>query len=173
MPVTQRGFTLIEVIVVIILVGIISITAASKIMGRSSFDAHLNRDQAISIARQVQVMAMNHPVISASDANAICYSLQISQGYLGSPNCNTVLPGMAPALTAADNSLSLSTEGLNVENLYFDMLGQPFYFSEAGEKEMRIHACQSSSGCKVIFRSEADEKTTMCINQEGYIYAGC
>lgn len=173
MPDNQRGFTLIELIVVIMLVGIISATAASRMSGRSSFDAHLNRDQAISIVRQVQILSMNKPITSPSNTNTSCYSLQISPGYLGSPRCDNVLPGMPPALTTADNNLSLSTEGLAVGNLYFDMLGQPFYFTGTGENEKRVHACRSSSGCKIIFRSGANETTTMCINQEGYIYAGC
>jgi len=173
MPGSERGFTLIELIIVIMLVGIVSATAASRMSGRSSFDAHLNRDQAISIARQVQILSMNHLVTSANDANASCYSLQISPDYLGSPRCDNVLPGMPPALTAADNNLSLSAEGLAVENLYFDMLGQPFYFTGTGENEKRVNACRGSSGCKIIFRSGANETTTMCINREGYIYAGC
>ncbi|MGF1716230.1 prepilin-type N-terminal cleavage/methylation domain-containing protein [Photobacterium chitinilyticum] len=169
----QQGFTLVELVVVIILVGILGATATSKMIGRSSFDAHLNRDQAISIARQVQILSMNHLVTSANDANASCYSLQVSSGYLGSPRCDNVLPGMPPALTAADNNLRLSAEGLAVENLYFDMLGQPFYFTGTGENEKRVSACRSRSGCKITFRSGTNEQTTMCINQEGYIYAGC
>ncbi|MGF1692763.1 type II secretion system protein [Photobacterium kagoshimensis] len=163
----NRGFTLVELIVVILLIGIVSGTVASRFVGRDSFDAFLNRDVGISLARQIQIMAMNQSISSSGS----CYALIIEQDYLGSPNtttCHQQFPDLLPPLTA-DDKLVISSREFGISNekveMYFDITGKPFYFLGA-EKHS---ACAAI--CKFDFLTSANQKSSMCINKEGYIYA--
>ena len=72
----QQGFTLIELVMVIIVLAIISVTAASRYASKSSFSAELMRDQAISIARQIQISAMQQQQLA-------CATLTITESLFG------------------------------------------------------------------------------------------
>ncbi|MDF4956954.1 type II secretion system protein, partial [Vibrio parahaemolyticus] len=52
------GFTLMELILVIVLLSILSLFAASRFMGSSSFSAYTLQERVISVIRQVQVNRM-------------------------------------------------------------------------------------------------------------------
>ncbi|MDO6544441.1 type II secretion system protein [Photobacterium sanguinicancri] len=167
----NRGFTLIELIVVILLIGIVSGTVASRFVGRDSFDAFLNRDVGISLARQIQIMTMNQSISSPD----ICYALIITPDYLGSSNsaaCNKQLPDLLPPLTSNDKLAIRSSElGISQETveMYFDITGKPFYFTGKGVTAKKVQACTAI--CQFDFLNSNNQKSSMCINKEGYIYA--
>lgn len=163
MPGHQRGFTLIELIAVIILVGIISVTAASRLIGRTSFDAYLNRDQAIAIFRQVQTVAMNQG--DADPAANTCHTLVVSATYFGVPT--GCLQDMA-ALSATDHQLQLLVTGVpaSVTRWYFNLLGRPYYLDADNQRQP---LCLDS--CRLTFSSGEQEQAAMVINREGYVYA--
>lgn len=52
------GFTLMELILVIVLLSILSLFAASRFMGSGSFSAYALQERVISVIRQVQVNRM-------------------------------------------------------------------------------------------------------------------
>ncbi|MEJ2763890.1 prepilin-type N-terminal cleavage/methylation domain-containing protein [Photobacterium sp. MCCC 1A19761] len=163
MPGHQRGFTLIELIAVIILVGIISVTAASRLIGRSSFDAYLNRDQAIALVRQIQTIAMNQGDVSA--APDPCHTLNVSSTRFGVPDgCSQTLA----ALTATEHRMQLSVTGAPVTatRWYFNLLGRPYYL-DADHQPQPL--CLNS--CRLTFSSGDRERAVMVINREGYVYA--
>ncbi|MEZ8741460.1 type II secretion system protein [Photobacterium swingsii] len=166
----NRGFTLVELIVVILLIGIVSGTVASRFVGRDSFDAFLNRDVGISLARQIQIMAMNQSISSSGS----CYALIIEQDYLGSPNtavCRQQFPDLLPPLTA-DDQLNIRFDELGSASkieLYFDITGKPFYFTGKGRNTKKVQACTAI--CQFDFLTSTNQKSSMCINKEGYIYA--
>ncbi|WP_232061099.1 prepilin-type N-terminal cleavage/methylation domain-containing protein [Vibrio taketomensis] len=72
------GFTLVELIIVIILLAIFSVYAASRYIGLGSFSALAIQDSVISIARQVQLDGMQSSVTVPNDS----FTLQISKTVL-------------------------------------------------------------------------------------------
>ncbi|PSW10219.1 prepilin-type cleavage/methylation domain-containing protein [Photobacterium sanctipauli] len=166
MPRHQRGFTLIEVIVVIVLIGIISVTAASRIFGRSSFDAYLARDQAISIARQIQLLSMNQTISLPSDDPSQCYSLVVRSDYFGSLECASNLQS-SRWLSSENDRVSFSVNE-SASAIYFDILGRPFMFDGTNKK---VALCQNS-GCEVTVTARNNEQAKLCINSEGYMWSG-
>ena len=161
----STGFTLLELIIVIVLVGIISVTAASRLFGRSGFDAVLARDQAISIARQVQLVGMNSPV-KPTNPNS-CLALLISTTEFGSEHCASNSQS-THKLTLENDLVNFAFfDGVNAQNsadIYFDMLGRPSIVSN--QQLQRI--CTASS-CLVTITSRNGEQASLCINSEGYI----
>jgi MSHA pilin protein MshC len=54
-----RGFTLIELVLVIILIGVLAVTAAPRFFTASGYDQIAVQDQLIQLLRQAQLQTMN------------------------------------------------------------------------------------------------------------------
>ena len=163
--VKNAGFTLLELIIVIVLIGIISVTAASRLLGRSGFDAVLARDQAISIARQIQLVGMNSPVNPVSPSS--CLALQISTAEFGTDNCANNSQSTRK-LTFDNDGVNFAlfdgNEQIDPASIYFDMLGRPSVI----ENQQLKRIC-TGPNCQVVITSRNGEQANLCINSEGYI----
>lgn len=164
MPRNNRGFTLIELIVVIILVGILSLTAASRLMGPSSFTSNVARDQAVSIARQVQQIGMSNPVDSLQEDSNHCRALTVTKERFGSAVCHVTDEQSSSVLIPSQQNVTLSSSVNLPSVVYFDLLGRPFEFIATGKR----YLC-SGARCQISFQSTNAEIASLCINQEGYI----
>ncbi|MDG3084791.1 type II secretion system protein [Vibrio hannami] len=155
----QSGFTLIELVVVIILLGIISTYAASRYIGKSSFSTFAAQEQAISIIRQIQLGRMYSNVSDATAVSESNYRLSVSSDCLGSvSSCASGASDSSNRLTVDDGNLSFSS---TLSPVTFDLLGNPL--SAAGEL---------LSAPVTITISNGSESNRVCINPQGYVY-GC
>ena len=144
------GFTLIELVVVILIISIMAITVVPKMIGSSSFDSFVYRDQMISSLRLMQQQAMQQ-----TDGNSCHQTIVNSDGYGASSNCSspTLIPNWQNENTGfaipADSTVSLS----GVSTLTFDSLG-------------RVAEC--AGGC--IIELTSDDTALLCIESQGYIH---
>ena len=68
----KQGFTLVELVIVIIVLGILTAVALPKLLGKSAFEDYTVKDQLIARLRLVQLQNMNaDPGLSAT--NNACY----------------------------------------------------------------------------------------------------
>lgn len=95
---TSYGFTLIELIIVVILLGIISVTALPRFMGKSGAEETTTQDQMISVLRRMQNQAMQQT------SAVFCHQLLLTQTQLGAPNINPcdAVPANTQLTTAAN-----------------------------------------------------------------------
>ena len=135
---------------VIIVLAIISVTAASRYASKSSFSAELIRDQAMSIARQIQIGAMQQQQLA-------CTTLTITDSLFG---CAT-RQNSTNYLTTANDQVTITPNYF----LGFNLLGQPF--NPQGERQ-----CMTGSGCEITFTASNNNQAKMCINPQGYIHSG-
>ncbi len=153
-----NGFTLVELIIVIIILGIISTFAASRFVGTSSYSTFTAQEQAISVIRQIQVNRMQSNVSAASDS----FRLAINSNCLGSvAACNLNLSNSAQKTQAdarsdyvRESNISFSPANTVID---FDLLGNP---SVSAGVNITINSTTSSNSAQV------------CINSQGYVREG-
>jgi len=148
----QSGFTLIELVVIILLLSIISVYAASRYSGTSSFSAFAAQEQAISIIRQIQLSRMQSNVSGTVSTD---YQLRVSSDCLGSvSSCTSTTNSRSNRLILPQDVSFAQT--MTVE---FDLLGNP--------------SC-ASGACPANFKidiSDSGVTASVCINSQGYVYA--
>ncbi len=154
----SKGFTLVELIIVIIILGIISTFAASRFVGTSSYSTFTAQEQAISVIRQIQVNRMQSNVSAASDS----FRLAINSNCLGSvAACNLNLSNSAQKTQAdarsdyvRESDISFSPANTVID---FDLLGNP---SVSAGVNITINSTTSSNSAQV------------CITSQGYVREG-
>ncbi|MFA0414354.1 prepilin-type N-terminal cleavage/methylation domain-containing protein [Vibrio renipiscarius] len=147
------GFTLVELIVVIILLAIISVYAASRYIGVGSFTAFAIQDSVISIARQIQLNRMQSNSQTLTDD----VILSISPTCFGSKaSCDT--PSDSRSDWVMEEGVRFSAKP-NLNIIEFDLLGSPLGAASAGmaitvqgtNSQTQVSICPngliSSSGC--------------------------
>jgi len=112
-----RGFTLVELIVVIVIVGIVALIAAPRFFSQAGFSAASFQDTAISAMRYAHKLAQaqhtNVYVLSNANSVALCYDAGCASRVLN------------PTDSAAFVVSAPSGIGISSTNFYFNSLGQP------------------------------------------------
>lgn len=130
-----QGFTLIELVIVIILLGILAATAVPKFLTRSSFEAQTTRAELMQLLKTVQQQAMscdedcreNVGGMARSDNPYACNKVIIKSDRFGIPaNCNdTDLPDNfnPPQLGISQTEADSSAIRFSPHTIEFDPLG--------------------------------------------------
>ncbi|HAS6307590.1 TPA: prepilin-type N-terminal cleavage/methylation domain-containing protein [Vibrio vulnificus] len=155
---TLKGFTLIELIVVILLISIVSAYAASRYIGTGSFSAYAAQEQAISIIRQLQVYRMQS---NTTGTYNLSFQLTASGGCLGSTvGCDVATMPQA----AQSRSDVMRLEGVSVSStmspIRFDLRGNP------------LQTDGSALNSVTITFTASGESASVCINSQGYVSGG-
>ncbi|EJE8558248.1 type II secretion system protein [Vibrio vulnificus] len=154
----QAGFTLVELIVVILLISIVSAYAASRYIGTGSFSAYAAQEQAISIIRQLQVYRMQSNTTNSANPN---FELTASGGCLGSTaGCTAAATPQA----AESRSDVMRLDGVSVSStispIRFDLRGNP------------LQTNGSALNSVTITFTASGESASVCINSQGYVSGG-
>ncbi len=170
------GFTLMELILVIVLLSIVALSASSRFIGKGSFSAYAVQDQAISVIRQVQLNRMQSNVDVNKNYPERCdpndYAINENNSYLNF--CllveDTCIGSVAAcALTGderdsrsdfvADDSAKFSLSTGVKGRIDFDLLGNPLN--------------SASGGVVIIIQDQnGDSRCEVEINSQGYVSKG-
>lgn len=167
----QNGFTIIEMVVAIVIVGILSAVTLSRFMGGNAFNAPIVRDQIISLARIAQQSALGrndvemtitpNPAgtsvfIEVTDSNG---ANQISAETLSLES--VVLSGDANNT----DSCAPGDAGVAISN------GNPMelVFGELGGLE-EVSGVAVTSAVRICINSNASD--SVCLSPSGFAYGG-
>ncbi|WP_322406847.1 prepilin-type N-terminal cleavage/methylation domain-containing protein [Idiomarina sp. PL1-037] len=138
-----RGFTLIELIIILVIIGILAVSAGPVFFDNSGTKSQVLRQQAMSILRGIQLQAMQDTTGN--------YSSVVSENTLGAP---PFIEENNRQISNADN-VTFSFSGSLPATIGFDGLGRPTE--------------QCSGGCTITFTEGSGTSRDLCINKEGYI----
>lgn len=148
-----KGFTLIELIVVIIILAILSVTVAPKFFTANGFSEYAYRTDILAKLHLIQTRAMQQ-------VNEPCHQVMITSKQLGKASCDTIpvyvnqAMNRATLVTIDSNDLvTLNPDGLVFR---FDNMGKPY--TSAGNQQIEI---------TII----GEQTLTVTIESQGYIHA--
>jgi len=162
-----KGFTLIELVVVLILIGVLSVTIVPRMFDTNSFDARAYQVEVIAILRSAQLRAMQQtdaqfnldPKLNEKG----CHTVTVTTTQVGlADNCALVsqdedgeytLDELHVPRVISDNNVTFGGTFLN-GSVIFDNLGRP---------------SNCDNGCNITVNG--DETLTVIIESEGFIYA--
>jgi MSHA pilin protein MshC len=138
----SQGFTLIELIIILVIIGILAVSASPIFISDSGTKSQTTRLQAMSILRAVQQQAMQDTVND--------YSVSVTESTFGNPPYDD------------DNSLQLS----NLDDITFSPADLTIGFNALGQP-----TDDCVGGCAVIITESSGISRTISINKEGFIDA--
>lgn len=179
MPIKTAGYTLLELIVVITVLGVLAVSAYSRFQGTDGVAEYSYQARLVGALRNMQTRAMQ------DTRPGYCYQINLdtTTPAFGPPTLAYAVGGGAPQQaqscattidfstpeylrTSSDemtdeNVLLSALSGANaIDHLGFDGLGRP-----VDNNQQAI----CSSGCTLTFTGTASAQ--VCVESEGYIYA--
>ncbi|MBL4826892.1 MAG: type II secretion system protein [Spongiibacteraceae bacterium] len=116
----QQGFTLVELVAVIVLLGVLTVTVAPRFMGTDTFSQFAARDQILSAYRYAQQRSM-------LDRSGSCYQLLIDSTGFGPQRDGDFFGPVKQVLFTGD----YSQISVTATAIYFDGLGNALSDSTA------------------------------------------
>ncbi|MBA6297630.1 prepilin-type N-terminal cleavage/methylation domain-containing protein [Colwellia sp. MB02u-9] len=160
----NQGFTLIELIIVIIILGILSVTVAPKFFTAKGFSAYGYRTDVIAKLRLIQLKAMQQTQAAPDPENENrCHTVLLTDKKLGTPdNCvdelsfNSTWQDSTTKVKIADqDDVIFSGENITDNSFSFDSMGRP--------------SSSCNAPCKITINGE--QNISVQIESEGYIHA--
>lgn len=149
----SRGFTLIELIIVIIILGILSVTVAPKFFSSKGFSEYAYRTDIIAKLRLIQTKAMQQ-----TNSN-YCHTVLVTTTQLGTPDSCGASPSFATPWQ--DSALKLQVDSNDNIKFSTNFSGNSFSFDSMGRP-----SC--SAPCKITISGE--QNISVQIESEGYIH---
>ena len=152
--VKKNGFTLVELIITILVIGVLAVTAAPRFLGSDTEEAIALRDRTLQLVRNMQLRAMQN-VQDTSCVKITSTAIAPPAGH----DCANALSTAFDAdqvVNAASTDFTFQTadeNGDSFSQIQFDGFGRPSNI-----------AC--STKCKIQIST-----FTMCLQSEGAIYA--
>lgn len=157
---SNKGFTLIELIVVIILISILAVTVVPKFLSSKGFEEYSYRDELIVKLRAIQLRTMQQ-----TDGN-VCHNIKVEASEISlletvGTACGTGNAGESTTVTITnDHVVSFSISG-GLSNFSFSSLGRP----EA------VGCGDATTLCSITLTVSGESDLVIEINQEGFIHA--
>ena len=168
----HKGFTLIELMIVIVLISTLSVSVFSRFTGASSYSEYTYQARLISSLRNMQTRAMH------DTRTDYCFQINLdnTSPAFGPPTLNYTTGAAADTcLTNIDftNASYLTTSATEMTEAEVNLSTLPNFsfiaFNSLGQPVDTQKNLTCDSQCKITLTGEA--AVSVCIESEGYIHA--
>lgn len=163
----QTGFTLIELVLVMVLLGILGAVALPRFMGAGDSKSLTTRDALLSRLRLVQTMNMNEPLTQRTrlvvQQNGFAHITEPYDGTATSVGNASLTDTNQSWRRIYNTDANILLSGQILFSITFDRLGRPQAYNSGGGQ---ISACDTS--CDILIGTS---NLNLTIEQEGYIHA--
>jgi len=164
----SKGFTLIELVVVIVILGILSVTVAPKFFTHNGYSEYAYRTDIIAKLRLIQTRAMQQVNNPFAPNEKYCHQVLLSAKQLSKDICLPVTEYVnqseqraTSVIVANDDSVTFSPVGLRFT---FDSMGR--FIDVSGRSN------ESDSDNDITITITGEQALKVIIESEGYIHAG-
>ena len=158
-PSKSFGFSLVELVMMIILIGILTVVAWPRLFLRSSVDTYALRDEFIAKMREVQIMAMNN--------TNKCYQLRVTQSSYHVNQYNRNDNGLCGDKPQKGHVTPLP------DKTYLSLVSKPtktsFHLTFDSQGLVINKVCNNQANCIQV---NGGDTLSIAIESQGYIHAG-
>ncbi|MBL4765549.1 MAG: prepilin-type N-terminal cleavage/methylation domain-containing protein [Colwellia sp.] len=156
--ISESGFTMIELIVVIIILAIMATTVVPKFFTSTGFQEYTYQAEVITKLRSIQLRAMQQTNSSE------CHTVLVTEKILGIPeNCNsTAADGWQGENTETGESGTTNVKIESNHEVTFDVSSGNYSFTFDGMGRPSCHTC--------LITVIGDSTLTIKVESEGYIH---
>jgi MSHA pilin protein MshC len=183
-PHRAAGFTMVELIIVMVLIGILGAIGAARFFDRSGFDAAAYTEQTRGMLRYAQKLAIAQRravyVQAGAQGIALCYAAATpcsaaslvrapsgknSESKVTSAWC-TVDGAFAPTwyCEGRPSGLTLAFSTGTAANFYFDGLGRPYFATDTGQDS------SFQSGVTLTIGGDGNTRSVAVSPETGYVF---
>ncbi|MDX2367505.1 MAG: prepilin-type N-terminal cleavage/methylation domain-containing protein [Colwellia sp.] len=166
----HKGFTLIELIVVIILIAIMAVTVIPKFLSSKGFEEYTYRDELITKLRAIQLRTMQQT--DSSECQEV--KVDVTNGIIGLLKTKDKLAPASDPICIADTYVSESTTvTINDQNNVSFTISEglsSFLFSSLGRPEA-VGCGDITTPCEITLTVAGESTLAIKMNREGYIFA--
>lgn len=156
---SYRGFTLVELVVVLVIIGVLAVSLLPRFFDATGTSEYLYRDQIINVMRNIQLRAMQCTDSACRDDLSRCNAPVL---FIGSSLIGTNPSSCSDNLIQVGSGENISFSFSHGADLSFNSLGQP-----VTAENLPSRLC-TSGGCQLTIN--AANTLRICIEREGYIH---
>jgi MSHA pilin protein MshC len=149
---SNKGFTLIELIVVIIMIGILAATIIPKMFDASGYEEIGYQAEAVAKLRAIQLRAMQ------DTSTTQCLLVYVTEKKLGIPDGTCTPPSFSSKVEQNNTIVKISEQQVSFDD---QGSGYSFSFDQMGRPDQ----------ARTIVINGGEQSLTISINAEGYINA--
>lgn len=172
----QRGFTIVELIIVIVLVGITAVVIVPRFMAPGGIDEAIARDGLLASLRAAQQAALGRDDVTLEiDRTGDAWHLEVKDAgntlrELEFSARNIILETGSPAATSDVCSTAFDTAVANDFTLTFDALGNLGEFNNTGVPATPVAVDDNFNGVRICLNDT--DALSICVSPAGYAHAG-